>query len=511
MAAINPNSDRANIDSCNLTDAKVFPLFITSVKFEPFRHIDNLEFEIKHPISVITGTNRSGKSTILMALACSHFDFLKRNMKNGNLERHTWSSLMKFTNHDKQSRDWTYFIGYKTGARNDNKRGQRKHSTGKWNGIGKKESQIKQRQVVFIDLDRVMPARNFNSKIFFLAKNSISSAISTSKITDIEQYISYILEEKFTLNKLAKHLDKDIFKYKNQNEYSSFNAATGEEVLIKIIIDAVEANKNALILIDEVEIGLHPKVQRRLLDVLYNIARTEQKQFILTSHSSTILSSLPEKARIFIERQTNGTYKAITEISVNAAMTKMDSISYPLYDLFCEDYIAEKIILKAISYLQKVKGVHDFGNLVNIIISNSADQTYSNFQAHKRTYNSKKIKIGYACVLDGDMAIQKTKNNILSYPPEANLHFLPSDKSPEYFLVKAYVSIHPNSNLDYHLNNSDNHCLFQKMVECTNATDKNDAFEMCWSEFVQTPQGTLHFNELIDFLYNTAKVFSPDL
>ncbi len=37
-----------------------------------------------------------------MSIACSHLNFLRRNPKNGNLERNTWSSLMKLTSHDKQ-------------------------------------------------------------------------------------------------------------------------------------------------------------------------------------------------------------------------------------------------------------------------------------------------------------------------------------------------------------------------------------------------------------------------
>ena len=42
------------------------------------------------------------------------------------------------------------------------------------------------------------------------------------------------------------------------------------------------ANEKSLILIDEIEMGLHPKVQRRLMDVIRDISRNEKKQFIIT-------------------------------------------------------------------------------------------------------------------------------------------------------------------------------------------------------------------------------------
>lgn len=306
IAKINPNADKDYVNSLDLSIAKVYPKFLKTIELEPFRHIQSLKVHFNHPISVISGTNRSGKSTLLMAIACSHFNFVKRNPQNGNLERHTWSSLMQFTNKDLQTEDWTYYITYKLGDKNDRKKGQRKKSTKKWNGIAKKESQFNFRDVVFIDLDRISPARNFSKVIFNKSKSSQGVTISTNNSVIIEQYLSYILEETFTLNKLASYQDKDIFNYQNTNQYSSYNAATGEEVLTKIIVDIVEAQTNSLILIDEIEIGLHPKVQRRLIQVLYHISRHYNKQFILTSHSQTILSSVPDISRVFIEKNYQG-------------------------------------------------------------------------------------------------------------------------------------------------------------------------------------------------------------
>src|SRR5690606_16607495 len=101
---INPNRDRDFVNALDLTKEKVYPKFLKVIEFEPFRHIKSLKVNFNHPISVISGTNRSGKSTILMSIACSHFNFIKRNSQNGNLERHTWSSLMQFTSKDKIGR-----------------------------------------------------------------------------------------------------------------------------------------------------------------------------------------------------------------------------------------------------------------------------------------------------------------------------------------------------------------------------------------------------------------------
>lgn len=509
---MNPNSDRKHIDNLDLSIINVFPKLTKAIELKPFRHIKELLIKFDHPISVISGTNRSGKSTILMALACSHFNFQKRNPKNGKLERQTWSSLMKFTSHDNQTEDWTYKITYKTGSKIENKRGQRKKTTKKWNGIGKKESQFKDRQAIFIDLDRIVPARFYNEKIHNLANNSPLKEISRNKKNEIQHYISYILEEQFELKKLAEYQDKDIFRYGNTNQYSSYNAASGEDVLTRLIIDIVEAESDSLILIDEIELGLHPKVQNRLIDVMYNISKLGNKQFVITTHSATILASLPEKSRIFIEKKHDGSFKAIQNISVNAALTKMDSNSYPLVDLYCEDIVAEHIIKKAIGIIEREKKLNDFSRLINIIISGSAKDTYENFKSHQRTYNKKKIKCGYACVLDGDVRdLKENKNKSLSYPPEDKLHFLYSNKPPEIFLVSAYLNIKPNRTIQYHLNDSDVHCLFDKVIENSDLNSKDDVFLECWNAFINTVAGKAYIKTLKEFILNIAKQFSLEL
>ena len=52
--------------------------------------------------------------------------------------------------------------------------------------------------------------------------------------------------------------------------------------------------------------GLHPKIQRRLMDVIRNVSRNDNKQFIMTPHSGTILDSVCLSSRIFIEKNNRG-------------------------------------------------------------------------------------------------------------------------------------------------------------------------------------------------------------
>lgn len=197
---MNPNADRTAVDSLDIKSQHDFPRFLNSVEFKPFRHINELKIDFDHPITVLTGNNRIGKSTILMAIACSHYQF-NRNPSNGVLERFTWGSIMRFTQYDRQTEDWTYYLEYRQGDKVIPKRGQRKAETNKWNGVAKKESQITDRQVVSIDLERIDPARNASIRLFHLAKLSNLAEVSSKKKKEILNYLSYILEEDFEIKK----------------------------------------------------------------------------------------------------------------------------------------------------------------------------------------------------------------------------------------------------------------------------------------------------------------------
>lgn len=515
METINRNSDRHFVNNADINNERVYPLFFKQIKFERFRHINDLTVSFDNPISIITGSNRAGKTTILLSIACSHYNFKRRNVSNGTLERSRWGNIMKFTKFDKQTSDWTYYVNYKEGFRKiEEKRGQRKSDTCKWNGVAKKESQIGVptdrkpeggRSVILIDLDRIVPGRGLPSSIFGKIKNQNSTALLEIKA----EYISYILELPFEIGSI-KAADKEIFNYKNNNfEYTSYNTASGEDVLSRIISDIVDAENNSLILIEEIEIGLHPKIQRRLMDIIYHESKKNQKQFIITTHSSTVLSSVDDSSRIFIENR-NNEFKSIYNISINAALSKMDSFSYPLINVFVEDDIAEKIIIKTIQHIIDNKNIFGFNDLVNIIISGSANKTYLNFKVHKETYDLKKINCGFACILDGDMQNKRDSNQNNQYPNEDGLFFLYSNDSPELFLVKKYLEFNQNNTLSYHLD-SNPHCLFMKMVENGICADIESAFNKCWDCFLQTGDGVNYLDELSNFLINQCKKFSPNL
>lgn len=506
---INPNEDRSAIARMDLTAPNVFPLFFSEVNFEKFRHIENLTVTFQSPISVITGTNRTGKTTILHTIACSHYNFSRRNVANGEMERVTWGKFMKFTSADEQDEDWSYHVKFKEGANNQERRGQRKAITNKWNGVAKKESQIGNdangRRVYLIDLERIIPARCLSNSTYLKAKNHVANALVDIK----KDYLSYILEEEYEVGSIIKVGDKEIFKYNNQHTYSSYNTASGEDVLTRIISDIVDAENKSLILIEEIEIGLHPKVQRRLMDILYHEAKKHQKQFIITTHSSSILSAVEPISRVFIQNN-NGKFRSISGISLNAALCKMDAKAYPLLNVFVEDPLSVKIVNKILNHINNNLLILGFSSLINIIEVGDAEKTYNYYIAHKETYQKKKIQCGAACVLDGDMRNLRYRGK-LKYPAEDGLFFIYSNDAPEKFLLRSYLITSPNLRMTYHLQNSNCHILFNKMVDEHLCLNEDEAFDLCWTEFALTDDGQQFIEEYANFLIGRCRYYSPDL
>lgn len=73
----------------------------------------------------------------------------------------------------------------------------------------------------------------------------------------------------------------------------------------------IQWNTNILLLIDEIDLYLHPEWQRRIVRDLLSLLRRQFKghyfQIILTSHSPIVLSDIPVENCIFLKKRSDGT------------------------------------------------------------------------------------------------------------------------------------------------------------------------------------------------------------
>ena len=105
-----------------------------------------------------------------------------------------------------------------------------------------------------------------------------------------------------------------------------------------------EFRSTSLVLIDEIETSLHPRVQRRMMRDLADQCRINDVQIILTTHSPYVLDELPLEARVYILKQHDGARQIVTGVSPEFAMTKMDEEHHPECDVFVEDENAQILL-----------------------------------------------------------------------------------------------------------------------------------------------------------------------
>lgn len=511
----NINSAKHKLEACDTAlfqnSSNSFPHFTSRLKVNSFRHIRDLEIRFEHPVTVIAGTNKVGKTSLLLLLACSHEKFMKMDASSSSIgmREHGWSDVLSFTSHENVGSDYIYELGWRVGVEPRAGIGKRLASSQAWSGLGKKSSdakrmnaKIRDREVRWVDLERILPGRSFSTALYRKANTATAQRLNA----DIEKAFEYVFDlTKVQISEVGSHVNKSCFLIsKSRESYSSFNAASGEESVICLLKDLIETPPNSLILIDELEAGFHPSIQRKLADIIQYVSWKDKKQFIITTHSPTLLSSFPAKSRRFIERTSNA-YRVIPAISHQAARSKMDSIGYPLVRLYCEDELAKFLISKAL--VKITQQYPNFHRLVNIVESGPVDQVKNDYERHKRNFSQYTNKIGYSAIIDGDHKDHQHYSGYFANPNE-QVEFLYPYEAPEKFLVGAYLSRNNHSELQSALEHDNHHTLFQSMVNFGLAVDAPDAREQCFRALEQTREFAKHDSDLRNFLIRVVKHFS---
>lgn len=510
------NIDRSinKADSCNVEEfddaAKSYTNFTNNIEVVRFRHLSGVKIDFSHPVTIISGTNKVGKTSLLLLLACSHEKFLRLDSSKPEptLREHIWKDVMAFTKYETETNDYIYRLQWRVGKKKNSGEGKRLATSQAWSGLGKKakdrtNAKIKNREVRLIDLDRLLPARSFSASLLRKTANTASVKLHD----DVAKAFCYILDipwgQAFSILEVSGHVNKRCYVISDgAGAYSSYNSASGEESLIGILREVIESPPSSLILIDEIEAGLHPSVQRKLAKVISLISWEHKKQFIITTHSPTIIDSFPVRSRRFLEVVV-GKYHVLNGISPQAAMSKMDAIGHPLVMLYLEDDLAKFLVDKVLIDLSRIYS--SFRGLIDICMSGPASDVKIDYARHKFRFGKVKSGLGFCAIFDGDM---KGKVQFADIAADENVMFMFPQDAPEKFLVEAFLESNPNPQLSAFLAADNHHAAFGKMVDLNLASDKSDARNQCFEAFKNTPEYETFFAELSEFLRGVVQRFS---
>ena len=221
--------------------------------------------------------------------------------------------------------------------------------------------------------------------------------------------------------------------------------STGERTILRLSREIAQLD-GALILIDEVEAGLHPWVQRLLMLHLQQLALRNDLQIIVTSHSPTVLDSVPPSGRIFLDRDPKGKITVCPpyrDIVRNALYGRSDAE----LSLLCEGEAAEGILRGVFDSLSPRLGIK--GECIRIEGDTGTSEfpafpAFPAFPTYARTLGKFGRIENFVFVLNGDQRDSELAEKIRSAGDghDVPILFLPGSCSPEAWVWKKLSSSH---------------------------------------------------------------------
>lgn len=296
-------------------------------------------------------------------------------------------------------------------------------------------------------IERVVPQAE--KGVFRSYKQYFKDGIDDGWYKDVQEYVGRILGKNYSEFKIKK---AGAYKLQLVKEtgitYSGFNMGAGEKALFELFAIIHECSMNlgkTLLIIDEIELGLHEIAQRKLITVLKDICFKYKMQIICTTHSPAVLESLPPEGRIYIDKVDSETIITKGISGAFAAGRLSDSNSNEL-DIFVEDEIAKSLLSACF--------VKDLRQRIGILPIGSHSAVCRQLAS---AYKNPKLKNKSIAIFDGDQRvnlinlINKMISDLeLSTDVEKSkfkewvkykIYFLPSNLSPEKWIMENCVNV----------------------------------------------------------------------
>ena len=322
------------------------PHFLSEIRLQGIRGIDDLRVAFDYPVSVIAGGNATGKSTVLFAAACAYKvpgagvkDFVPSTLfpdyrpRTGGREDEKPEIVLEF--------DY---------ATPDGRRAMRWRRSKGWNRsfLGRKGASQPERPLYLRTLSNLSNPSEVRGvlRLSHLRVAPHETPLTASQIAFAQRILSpFQYSEVVDLSSDGKSSDGKRLLFAAREggaAYSELHMAAGERAILRLSRETAQLH-GALVLIDEVEAGLHPWVQQLLMLELQQLALRNDLQILVTSHSPAVLDSVPANGRIFLERNEAG--------RVTVGPPYRDVIRNALYgragealSLLCEDEAAEGLL-----------------------------------------------------------------------------------------------------------------------------------------------------------------------
>ncbi len=417
------------------------------------RSLNKFEIEFKYPISAIAGENGAGKSTLLAMAACAF-----HNTPDGFKLSDRANTYYTFSDFFVQSNEEVppagividYRIRHNNWRRSnpgEASQRRRKKVRGKWTDY---KTRVK-RNVIYFGIQRIVPhyertTYKANRRRFQL------SDLDAGVRNRIRKTAGRILGKNYSDFEVHEHAKYSLPMVSRSGlRYSGFNMGAGESAVFGILTALFAAGRGSLIIIDEIELGLHEKAQRCLIRELDKLCGELHCQVICSTHSHLVLQSLPPEGRFYIE--TRGEETVVTPgVSPDYACGKLGGLNTNELAIFVEDEAAKAILEASFPLAVRERvDIHHIGSSEAIL-----RQLAARYLEHSDNCIS---------ILDGDKRreqgglITRARNNVDTRYRESEdeindwissrLNYLPGEAWPEKWLIESAQAVGDKADLVY--------------------------------------------------------------
>ncbi|MBB4797981.1 putative ATPase [Brevundimonas bullata] len=420
--------------------------YLRRIKLNKVRAFENQSVDLDFPVTALIGTNGGGKSTILGAAAIAH-----KSVKPGLF-------FPKSSIGDQSMSNWG--IGYEIIEKKKNPTQPISRNARFRNSKWVRDDLI-DRPVLYFGIQRTVPASERREFKKFATFSYKFKGVRTELSGTTQEQVARILGKDVSKFEQAAVSTTQSFYVGGDGNitYSEFHFGAGESSILRMVSEIEAAPENAIVLIEEIENGLHPVATRRMVEYLIDVASRRSIQTIFTTHSEDALTPLPPEA---IWSSIDGRTRQ-GKISIEALRAITGRVDERLA-IFVEDDFAKEWV-EAIVRFKLPQNMEEIG-----VYPVSGDSQA--FAIHTSHRNNPAIadRLKSLCVLDGDsekiedgaagvlklpgrvpeaVVFDYVRNNIdsLSMRLAVSMH-LPPDKEGTVRKVVEDVS---NTNRDPHL------------------------------------------------------------
>jgi hypothetical protein len=190
--------------------------------------------------------------------------------------------------------------------------------------------------------------------------------------------------------------------------------------LVELLYRLQAAPVGALVVIEEIELGLHPAAVRKLAQIVQEIALRKSLQLIVSTHSFDFLDQVPRIARLLVQRGADE-HVITYEPTARYAMGDMAGTWHPEVIIACEDDFAAAILRLALTGTTTRR--------TKVIPVGSADSLRQFAKYHQVVGAPERVLL----VWDGDVPDNRVVEMAGSFEADANINWtrMPGNVAPE--------------------------------------------------------------------------------